>query len=429
MSIEGLSETSPKERLDRISECGLCIGCGLCQSVAGPEVVRMAVTSGGDERPVVCGDLDHQTVDLIYDVCPGTRVEGLPTRLIEEATHQNKIWGPYREMVMAYAADPEVRFRAATGGVLTALALYLLHSGQVDFILHVKASNERPSFGERHISRLAADVITASGSRYGPTAVLSDMESLLELNKPFAFVGKPCDIAALRNLARHDNRVDALVRYWLTPVCGGFMPSKDLREFLGEQGIEFQKIHSLSYRGYGCPGPTRIEMTDGQVIEKNYLDMWEDASSWSLPFRCKICPDGIGEGADIAAADTWPGGSPTWEGQKTDKGTNAVIVRTAAGQALIKAAAAEGFLVVEDEIGPDELSDFQPHQVAKKYASWARHLGLRTSGQLAPETERLRIRELAEERKITELLLEARGTRKRVMAGKTREPAPAFVKS
>lgn len=429
MPVDVGPKISPKERLDRISECGLCIGCGLCQSVAGPEVVRIAVTSGGDERPVVCGDLDHETVDLIYDVCPGTRVEGLPARLIDEVTRQDKVWGPYRQMVMAHAADAEVRFRAATGGVLTALALYLLHSGQVDFILHVKASSERPSFGERHISQVAADVVTASGSRYGPTAVLSDMESLLELGKPFVFVGKPCDIAALRNLGRHDSRVDELVRYWLTPVCGGYMPTKDLKDFLQGHGIKFHNIQALSYRGYGCPGPTRLEMADGQIIDKNYLDMWEDESSWSLPFRCKICPDGIGEGADIAAADTWPGGSPTWEGQKTDKGTNAVIVRTSAGQGLLKAAVEEGFLVVEDEVGPDELSDFQPHQVAKKYAAWARHLGLRTSGQLAPETARLRIRELAAERKITDLLSEARGTRRRVMEGKTREPAPAFVKA
>ena len=42
-----------------------------------------------------------------------------------------------------------------------------------------------------------------------------------------------------------------------------------------------------------------------------------------MPFRCKICPDAIGESADVAALDTWPGGSPKGE----DEGFNAVIAR------------------------------------------------------------------------------------------------------
>ena len=416
---------SPEARLDRISECGLCIGCGLCQSVAGPERVRMRITTLGHERPVVVGKLDHDTVDRIYDVCPGTRVDGLPERLMDAQTRSDPVWGPYRRMVRAYAADPDVRFRAATGGVLTALGLYLVESRRVDFMLHARASRAHPTFGERHLSFEAADVIHGAGSRYGPTATLLDVRELLDRGQPFAFAGKPCDIGALRNYARHDERVDALVKYWLTPVCGGFMPPPKTRDFLAGEGLEEADLKSFSYRGNGCPGPTRIETHDGRVIEKNYLDFWgEDASTWSLPFRCKVCPDGIGEAADIAASDTWPGGSPTWEGQAGDKGTNGVIARTAAGAELLGAAEEAGYLVIERDIAPDDMSDYQPHQVAKKYAVWARHLGLRSAGQLAPATRGLRIRELAGEMDRAFNLRQARGTRQRVHDGKTREPPP-----
>ena len=38
---------------------------------------------------------------------------------------------------------------------------------------------------------------------------------------PSVFIGKPCDLTALRNYAEVDPRVDELVRYWLTMVCGG----------------------------------------------------------------------------------------------------------------------------------------------------------------------------------------------------------------
>ena len=70
------------------------------------------------------------------------------------------------------------------------------------------------------------------------------------------------------------------------------------------------------------------------------------------------------------------------------------------------------------------MDEVQPHQVNKKRAVWARHLGLRTAGRLAPDARGLRIAELAKENGVEENLRQARGTRKRVREGKTSEPTP-----
>ena len=364
---------TPAERLYRIVEDGMCIGCGLCQSLAGPDRIRMTLVQNGAERPMAVGALDHETVDLIYDVCPGTRLEGLPTGLVGAETRHDLIWGPYRRMVMAHAGDPEVRFKGSTGGVLTALAQYLVTSGRVEFVLHVKASARRPTFGERHVSRDAAEVLAGAGSRYGPAAPLIDLRDSLEQGAPFAFVGKPCDIAALRNTARHDPRIDALVKYWLTPVCGGFMPPEGMAAFLQRVQVDAGQVTGFRYRGHGCPGPTRIELADGRVKELTYTDMWgEDESQWSLPFRCKVCPDGIGEAADVAAADSWPDGSPDPATEAQDPGTNAVVIRTAAGLELVESAARAGALVLGDEVDPRYMDSVQPHQRKKKLAARAR---------------------------------------------------------
>jgi coenzyme F420 hydrogenase subunit beta len=416
---------TPAARFNRISECGLCIGCGICQGIAGGDRIRIKVTQDGYQRPVIVGELDRQTVDQIYDVCPGTRVEGLPESLHDEHTRTDKVWGRYQRIVLSYASDPEVRFRGSTGGVLTALAMYLIDSAKVEFILHVKASVTHPMSGEKQLSFSPTDVFEAAGSRYGPAAPLLDIKSVLDLDKPFAFIGKPCDIGALRNLARHDSRVDELVKYWLTPVCGGYSPPPATVRFLHSIGIDESQVKSFSYRGYGCPGPTRVETHDGRIVEKNYLDLWgEDETQWSLPFRCKVCPAGIGDSADIAAADTWPGGSPEREGQEKDPGTNAIIARTRAGADLLVEAERAGFLTTERHIGTEELSLWQPHQVNKKYAAWARHQGLKTAGELAPETFRLRIETLAKEMDEEFIRLQSEGTSRRVREGKTREPTP-----
>jgi len=301
---------TPTERLNAIVEQGLCIGCGLCQSVAGKNRVRVTRTSNGYLTPVVEGELDHATVDRIYAVCPGTRVEGLPTGLVESDTHHDNVWGPWRRTVRAWAADPEVRFEGSTGGALTALAAYLLASKRVDFILHVKTSTSEPSFGEATLSFTEANVFEAAGSRYGPAAPLLDIGEALDRNQPFAFIAKPCDIGALRNYAQQDDRVDRLVRYWLTMVCGGYGTPRGTDAFFRRSAIDPEAVTGLRYRGRGCPGPTRVETADS-VQEFHYIDYWgEDETTWALPFRCKICPDGIGEAADIAASDTWVGGSP-----------------------------------------------------------------------------------------------------------------------
>ena len=92
--------------------------------------------------------------------------------------------------------------------------------------------------------------------------------------------------------------------------------------------------------------------------------------------------------------------------------------------ALIAAAERDGVLVIEHDIGPRDMDIYQPHQVKKKYAVWARHAGLRAAARLAPRTERLRIAELARAQGVAENLGQARGTRRRAQEGKTSEPTP-----
>lgn len=416
---------NPIDRFYRIVEEGLCIGCGLCESVAGSETLQMCLTPEQTQRPVVNAPLSEETVQRIYETCPGTRLEGLPQALMDSHTKIHPIWGPYRRFIHAHAQDPQVRHLGSTGGVMTALGQHLLQSGQVEFIVHARASKKYPTFGEGHTSFTAQSVLEGAGSRYGPTAPLVDFLSILEQGRPFAFMGKPCDISAIRNLARHDPRVDSLCQIKVAMVCGGFLDAQGMRNFLQSVGTSFDQVAEFHYRGRGCPGPTELTTKDGRVVKKTYLDFWgEDTSGWSLPFRCKICPDGIGEAADLAVADTWPGGAPTPEMQENDRGTNAVIVRTVAGQALVESAEQAGSLVVKQEVLPEDLSECQPHQVKKKQAVWARHVGLRHAQQLTPQVHGLRMEELARTQTVATNLKEARGTFQRVRLGKNQEPRP-----
>ena len=408
--------------LEEIVAGGLCIGCGLCQAVAGADEIQMVLTPEGRERPVARAPLDAALLARINAVCPGTRVEGGAVAAGSAAELHDTVWGRAQLMAIGYASDPDVRHRASTGGVLTALGQFLLASGRVKFILHVAASRREPLRTDRTLSFDAAAVLEAAGSRYGPAAPLVDFTALLDRGEPFALIAKPCDIAAVRNLARIDSRVDRCVRYALTFVCGGASDLTKSEEVASGLGLRAQELTLFRYRGNGCPGPVRLETKDDRSFELTYQQMWEDEATWRIQPRCKICPDAIGESADIAASDVWPGGGPAGE----DEGFNGIIVRTVRGLELYRAALAAGAITVEPRsVTFRDFDGFQPHQVRKKRAVWARMAGMKAAGCPVPETHRLRLTECARLNTWAENLDEARGARRRARQGRLGEPPAA----
>ena len=210
---------------------------------------------------------ENATVNAI---CPGLQIHGAAKDELGPDIETDLIWGPASEILIGYAADPVVRFRGSTGGVLTALGQFLLNSHRVKFVLHVGASIEAPLRSERKLSFNAAQVLENTGSRYGPAAALVDFEAILSRGEPFALIAKPCDVTAVDNLARHDVRVRQLLRYRLALVCGGASDLTKSEELLAQFGVTEDQLRLVRYRGYGNPGPTRIETEDGRAYEVSY---------------------------------------------------------------------------------------------------------------------------------------------------------------
>lgn len=354
-----------------VVEHGLCIGCGLCEALA-PGRWRMAMTHQERLRPMPLVPEDDAADAAILAACPGAVAEATA-----EGEQTDPVWGSYTHMGEAWAGDPDIRFRAATGGVLTALGVHLLRSGQAAFILHCAADPEKPMRSAWVMSETPAEVVARAGSRYGPSDTLAGLNHALERRQPFAIIAKPCDAGAVRARAKSDPRIGELVVAVLVMVCGGASDLGKSRALLDEYGLDEGEVTLFRYRGFGNPGPTRVETRDGRAFEKTYLDLWEDESGWRIQSRCKICPDAIGEAADIAAADIWPGGAPVGE----DEGFNGIITRSPRGQALMENAVAAGDLVLGRVHTPRDYDDFQPHQLRKKRHVAARLRGLAAAGQ------------------------------------------------
>ena len=124
--------------LKDIVDNGLCIGCGLCQSIAGEDLISIEMSKKGRLEPKELKPLNDEIFIKIKKICPGTIVEGLPEKEINENSKQNLIWGEYQSIFYAWSTDSKIRFQSSTGGLLNGLSLYLLESKKIKFICQEK---------------------------------------------------------------------------------------------------------------------------------------------------------------------------------------------------------------------------------------------------------------------------------------------------
>jgi coenzyme F420 hydrogenase subunit beta len=240
--------------LQAIVRQGLCAGCGLCESIAGRERVEMAITSASYIRPRVRERLDEATLAKIRAACPGVTLLGPGPQQVAGKGVVHDIWGPIRSIHRGWSANAEIRFRSAAGGAMTALGCYLRESGKVDAVVHVRASVERPMETDAIVSRTPAELRSGAQSRYGPVAPPRHIERLLDEGVRFAVLAKPCDVAAIRNLARLDPRVERQIPYLITIFCGGVPTLQTAEKIAGYHGVAADEVSLFRWRGDGCRG-------------------------------------------------------------------------------------------------------------------------------------------------------------------------------
>jgi coenzyme F420 hydrogenase subunit beta len=377
--------------LETIVAHGLCAGCGLCESLAGRNRVEMKITSYGQVRPAVKRPLDDATMAQIRDICPGIRVDGPDPRQAGRKGRMDPVFGPIRTLHRGWSTDPAIRQRAAAGGAMTALAIHLLETGKVDAVVHVRASTAEPMLTDALVSRNRDEVISGAQSRYGPAAPLVHVHKLLDEGIRFAVAAKPCDMAAIRNLATIDPRVDSQIPYLITNFCGGVPTVHTARKIADHLGVAADEIETFRWRGEGWPGPTHVKARNGDVHELSYDTVWYDPSvpwTYDMQFRCKICPDAIGELADVACPDGWimRDGKPIHE---EAPGENIFVARTEKGEALVREAAASGAIELAP-IAYDEFASMHSDHRPRKIEGPARTVALRLSGEPYPKFRRFR---------------------------------------
>lgn len=401
----------PAKSLARVARGNLCAGCGGC-AVAAPGKIEMRLQAPGFLRPVQIAEIDPGEDARIARICPGLG------QTVEAGDRTDDIlWGPYISMRTGWSTDPGMRHRASSGGALSAVLTYLLDSGTVDAVLQTAASPEVPVANVTVLSDTADAILQAAGSRYAPSSPLAGLAPLLDDDRRFAFVGKPCDVAALRALALEDPRIDQRFPVLLSFFCAGVPSQTGAEQVLAKLGTEPGAVKAFRYRGNGWPGRATATLNDGSERSMSYFDSWGGILSNHAQLRCKVCADGTGKAADIVCADAWETdekGYPLFEEQD---GVSLIVARTVKGQSLMDNCEAHGCLATT-QFDVVKLVSIQPGQTGRRRALLARLTGLMALGRPIPRYQGLHIPSAARQNRLTNSLRNFLGILRRGLAGR-----------
>lgn len=313
-----------------VVDWNLCIGCGACYYACGNAGVSLENIPSVGIRPQFNSTQCAECTKCL-SICPGYQVnserESASLKKSSAADHE---FGPALGIWEGYATDPEIRYKASSGGVLSALALYCLEKEEMGFVLHTAMDEVEPWRNRTVQSRTREEVLSRTGSRYAPSSPCEGLQAIEESPRPCVFIGKPCDTAAVMALSDERQQLAGRIGLVMAFFCAGTPNTQGTLDLVEGLGFSQAEIGSIRYRGEGWPGLFKVQSrNDKREGIMSYKDSWSRLTKYRS-LRCNLCPDGLGRVADISCGDAW--GERESE---TDPGRSIVIVRTQRGWDLL----------------------------------------------------------------------------------------------
>ena len=310
-----------KELREEVHDTGLCTGCGAC--------VNLCPYYATSRDKTVVMDLCDRSAGRCYAFCPRTPtdLEAIRQQLFEPQDLTPEL-GAVKGFYLTRASDPKTRSVAQHGGTVTTLVSLALSEGIIDTALlaegggsnlpggvAVSQASEVPKLAKSKF--IAAPMVEAFNK-----AVLSDAQKI-------GVVATPCQTLALAKMKmkpfpKNDSQIDKL-RLTIGLFCGWVLAWRSFKELLdqkiGQQAVVRLDIPPSNYK------VMQVETASGLV------EIPLDEVEACVREACKFCTDVTAEFSDISV-----GSARLPDGWEVAKGWNQVIVRTAAGEALMQLA-------------------------------------------------------------------------------------------
>lgn len=333
----------------------LCTSCGICYSICPYHAIVMKRTVDGIFAPEIdnakCNDCG-----LCGDVCPGHSVDFDNLNIYCFGKRpDDAMLGNFLSCYIGHATDEKIRMDSSSGGLITVLLVFALENNLIDGAIVVRMQQRAPLMPEVIIARTRTEILSSCGSKYCPVPINIGLREAMRDGGRYAIVGLPCHIHGVRKAEMRDREMRAKIVLRLGIFCSHSVSFSGTEDLLKGEGIDANKVSSLSYRGNGWPGGMTVNLENGH---SKFIPL---ASSWGkylnrtryIPDRCFFCPDALAELSDISFGDAW------LSEYKSDKlGSSIAISRTELGEKLLYEAANGGSIEVK-RATPTQIFDSQ----------------------------------------------------------------------
>ncbi len=313
--------------MDEIVTAGKCIGCAACVTICPVDVFDYV-----DEKPV-----DTRTDACVYcvlcaDVCPVLRPPDRDFESLLEFRQPalDEGFGKYAYGSYARATDPEILAQGQDGGVVSAMLIHAIETGELAGAVLGDVLADDNQIGTPRLATDRESVLACAGSRYtySPNTVALQ-EAMRREVTPIAVVGVPCQVDAMR-LQQHSSIRQEMANWYRANVtlvmglfCSEAFTHKSL-DRLGEMiGQPRSRIININIKG-----KVVVRLDDGEVVTASLKQYGEFARP-----ACLYCLDYGAENADIAFGGI---GLDDW---------TLTLIRTEQGHEAYQAALAEGIIV------------------------------------------------------------------------------------
>ena len=339
----------------RVIQKDLCTFCGACLSLCP----YLRSWKGKLVKLDEC-DLSE---GRCFGYCPRTEVD-LETihHGVFGQSYLNIDIGLFRRIQMVRASAPELRQKAQTGGVISALMEFALEKGFITAAVLTYRDPDHLPHGR--VVRRHDEIVSCAGSSYVAAPTLQALnQGPWEAVERIGVVGTPCQVLAMRkmSLASHKrstpmDRVTLMIGLFCTwaVTYGPFMTY--LRNRVN--GAEIEKLDIT-------PPPERLLKV---ITEDDHL--WDVPIDEIRPFirrTCGICLDMTSELSDLSVG--------TVEGIE---GWNTVVIRSDSGEELLNRAEDAGIIEVQP-LPEENLKHLKEASLLKKRRAL---LALKERGEL-----------------------------------------------
>ena len=268
-----------------------CILCGNCSAVCPQNAISYDNVN------------ERVTIDKKLCINCGICIKNCPAT--DDKRINNTLFGDIYRIYAGYSNDETIRFKAASGGILTQTLKYLIENKFVDKVLITDFKSDFLQ-SESYFTNNIDEVINACGSKYQIVNVNKTLKTVLKDDLKYAFVGLPCHHIGLEKFIKTNPKIKNRIVYKFAICCSHNCNINILDYVTHYLKIKREDIKSIKYRGDGWPEYLTVTTKNNEKL-KFPQNIWNNLflAFFYTPKQCFNCTDFCGENADISFADAW----------------------------------------------------------------------------------------------------------------------------